>query len=95
MRLSWGFGFGSRQSSAPGGPQIRVVRGDNPDPLGGMSDLNVEGRRYGVELYAQAYNLTNHVNATNVSGVVSSPFFGEPTAAGPARRLELGWRLTF
>jgi hypothetical protein len=96
VRLSWAFGFGPRQATVPDGPQIRIVRGDNQEPpLGGPGDVNAAGRRYGLEFYAQGYNLTNHLNATNISGVVTSPFFGEPTAAAPARRIELGWRLTF
>ena len=37
----------------------------------------------------------NHMNALNFSGVMTSPFFGQPTAAAPPRRIELGTRLTF
>ena len=51
--------------------------------------------RYRVELYAQGYNLTNHVNAVDYSGVESSPFFGRPTAAAAPRRIEVGARLMF
>jgi hypothetical protein len=74
---------------------VRIVRGDNADPLGsigGGSDMN---KRYGVELYVQSYNLLNHMNALNFSGVMTSPFFGQPTSAAPPRRIELGARLTF
>ena len=52
-------------------------------------------KRYGVELYAQSYNLLNHMNALNFSGVMTSPFFGQATSAAPPRRVELGARLTF
>jgi hypothetical protein len=52
-------------------------------------------KRYGVELYVQSYNLLNHLNALNFSGVMTSPFFGQPTSAAPPRRIELGARLTF
>ena len=45
--------------------------------------------------YVQSYNLLNHMNALNFSGVMTSPFFGQPTAAAPPRRVELGARLTF
>jgi hypothetical protein len=41
------------------------VRGDNPDPLANMSGLDSQNKRYGVELYAQAYNLLNRMNAIN------------------------------
>ena len=53
------------------------------------------GKRYGLELYAQAYNALNHFNALNFSGVVGSPFFGQPTSAAAPRRVELGARLNF
>ena len=52
-------------------------------------------KRYGVELYAQAFNLINHTNALNFSGVMASPFFGQATSAAAPRRIEIGTRLTF
>jgi hypothetical protein len=42
-----------------------------------------------------AQNLFNHTNATGYSGVMTSPFFGQPTAALPGRRIELGARMGF
>ena len=72
-----------------------VVRGDNADPLGTMGGGDNGGRRYAIELYAQAYNALNHLNAVNFSGVVGSPFFGTATSAAPPRRVELGARLNF
>jgi hypothetical protein len=94
LRLSWSVSFGS-PAPPPAGPQVRIVRGDNADPLGGMGGMDGGGKRYGVELYAQAYNALNHLNAQNFSGVVSSPFFGQPTSAGTPRRVELGARFSF
>jgi len=94
LRLSWGVGFGG-PAAPPAGPQIRIVRGDNADPLGGMGGLDGQSKRYTVELYAQAYNALNHVNALNFSGVVGSPFFGQPTSAAPPRRVEIGTRFSF
>jgi hypothetical protein len=41
----------------------------------------------------EAFNMLNGVNYTNVVGNLSSPFFGQPVAARPARRLQL--RLEF
>ena len=70
-------------------------RGDNADPLGGMPGVDGQNKRYTVELYAQSYNTLNRVNALNVSGVVGSPFFGQPTSAAPPRRVEVGTRFTF
>ena len=94
-RVSWSVGFGTRAGGGPQGPQVRIVRGGDADPLGGMSMAGPSSARYGVELYAQSYNLLNHMNALNVSGVMTSPFFGQPTAAAPPRRVEIGARLTF
>ena len=51
--------------------------------------------RYRVELYVQAFNLLNHVNYGSFVGNLRSPFFGEPTSAGPARRLEVGMMFGF
>jgi hypothetical protein len=48
-----------------------------------------------VELWVQAYNALNRTNAINVSGVMTSPFFGRPTSSAPPRRLELGARVGF
>ena len=73
-----------------------MVRGDSADPLGGDGRHGQRsGKRYALELYAQAYNVLNHFNALNFSGVVGSPFFGQPTSAAAPRRVELGARLTF
>ena len=93
-RVSWTAGFGVR-ATPPQGPQVRIVRGDNADPLANMSGLDGQNTRFAVELYAQAYNLLNRMNAINFSGVITSPFFGQPTSAAPPRRVEIGTRLTF
>jgi hypothetical protein len=94
LRLSWGVAFGG-PGAPPAGPQIRIMRGDNADPLGGMGSIDSQNKRYTVELYAQSYNTLNRVNPLNFSGVVSSPFFGQPTSAAAPRRVEVGTRFTF
>jgi hypothetical protein len=94
VRLSWNVAFGGA-APPPAGPQIRVVRGDGADPLSGMGGMDGAGKRYGLELYAQAYNALNHFNALNFSGVLNSPFYGQPTAAAAPRRVEIGARLNF
>jgi hypothetical protein len=94
-RLSWTVGFGVRPAGGVQGPQVRIVRGDSADPLGSIGGGGDMNKRYGVELYVQSYNLLNHMNALNFSGVMTSPFFGQPTSAAPPRRIELGARLTF
>ena len=94
LRLSWGLAFGGA-APPPAGPQVRIVRGDSADPLSGMGGVDGAGKRYAIELYGQAYNALNHFNALNFSGVVTSPFFGQPTSAAPPRRVEIGARLNF
>jgi hypothetical protein len=48
-----------------------------------------------LRLAVDAFNLLNHVNPTRVVGNISSPFFGQPTAAEPPRRIQLSMRLKF
>jgi hypothetical protein len=63
-------------------------------PMGGFSG-GADDKRWRIELYLAGTNLLNHTNLTGYSGVMTSPFFGEPTSAGPARKLELGMRFGF
>ncbi|MGE5245329.1 MAG: carboxypeptidase regulatory-like domain-containing protein [Betaproteobacteria bacterium] len=93
-RLSWSVGFGGA-APPPAGPRVRIVRGGDANPLGGMSGLDQNTKRFGLEIYVQAYNLLNHLNALNFSGVLTSPFYGEATSAASPRRVEIGTRLTF
>jgi hypothetical protein len=51
--------------------------------------------RRSVELYAEAWNVLNETNFTRFAGVLTSPLFLQPTAAGPARRFNFGTRVTF
>ena len=52
-----------------------------------------EGPR--VTFALDAFNVTNKVNYVTYIGNLSSPFFGQPVAAKPARRLQLSARFTF
>ena len=97
-RVSYAFGFGQRPATGqmPGG-QTMVIRG-----VGGASDLlgmlgggGAEDKRVRFELYVSAQNLLNHVNPIGFSGVMTSPFFGQPTAAMPGRRIDVGMRIGF
>ena len=51
--------------------------------------------RYNVEFYVQALNVLNHTNFQNYAGSIRSPYFGEPTSSGPARRIEVGINFGF
>ena len=39
-------------------------------------------------LAVDAFNILNHVNFGQFVGDLSSPFFGRPVSAGPARRMQ-------
>jgi hypothetical protein len=96
-RLSWTFGFGQRKDAAGnGGPMVIMHRvgGDSAGSMGGFSGGS-EDKRFKVELFLAATNLFNHTNPLAYSGVMTSPFFGQPTSASAPRRLELGARLGF
>ena len=95
-RLSYSFGFGQRSAADGGGPQVMIVRAGpgGETPMGGFSG-GADNKRWRIELFAAATNLLNHTNLTGYSGVMTSPFFGDPTSALPARRIELGARFGF
>ncbi len=48
-----------------------------------------------VGLSAGAFNLLNHQNPSSIDTVDSSPTFGDVTADGPPRRVQLGMRVEF
>jgi hypothetical protein len=58
-----------------------------------MSNRNGDGPRLAVTM--DAFNVLNRVNYAGYVGNLSSPFFGLPVSARPARRLQLGLRFTF
>ena len=57
---------------------------------GGATD-----KRFRVEFYASAQNVTNHDNYIGYSGVITSPFFGLPTNVLNPRKIEIGTRFGF
>ena len=100
-RVSYAFGFGDRSRSTPGGagPTMVVQRIGGPggagDLLGTLGGGGAENKRVRFEIFASAQNLFNHVNPIGYSGVMTSPFFGRPTAAMPGRRIDIGARIGF
>jgi hypothetical protein len=101
-RLSYAFGFGERpQTGGPGGPgQVMIVQrvgggAGAGDLLGAVGGGGAENKRIRFELFVSASNLLNHVNPTGYSGVMTSPFFLQPTAAMPGRKLDVGVRVGF
>jgi hypothetical protein len=66
----------------------------------GWADKPKEGQarraaRYSLTLMAQVSNLLNHTNPACVSGVITSPVFGEANCALEARRVNLALRFGF
>jgi hypothetical protein len=102
-RLSRSFSFGPpRPTSGQGGPQGPIIRRGGPGGPGGgdgprvmMGAFDPNAGRYSIELYVQAFNLLNRVNYQNYSGSLRSTFYGDPTSAAPARRIELGMMFGF
>ena len=98
---------GPQGGPGPGGPG---GRGPGPGGGGGLGGPGGRGgggggrgggqggandQRFTMEIYAQASNVLNRVNVGGLSGNLSSPFFGRPTSAAPARRVEVGMNVRF
>jgi hypothetical protein len=82
---------GGPPAGAGGGQQV-VVGGPGP---GGGRFGGGSGQRFNVELYVQALNALNRTNFVNFSGNLQSPFYGRPTSAAQARRIEVGMQFRF
>jgi hypothetical protein len=95
-RISRGFGFGGERTDAPGGgPTISRRTGDGEGGGPVMMMVERSNDRFRVDFYVQGYNLLNRTNYLNFSGNQQSPFFGLPSSAGPARRVEVGMQFGF
>jgi Carboxypeptidase regulatory-like domain len=97
-RVTYAFGFGEKPpSTGAGGPQMIMIRGGGGagDLLGAIGGGGAENKRIRLELFASASNLLNNVNPMGDSGVMTSPFFGQPTGAAAARKIDLGLKIGF
>ena len=94
-RVSRGFGFGGQRTEASGGGATIQRRAGDGEGAPMMMMMERSNDRFRVDFYVQGYNLLNHVNYVNFSGNRLSPFFGLPTSAGPARRVEVGMQFAF
>lgn len=96
-RLTYAIGFGTRPPSAAGGggqAVMVVMGGGGGGPMGGFGG-GAESKRYQLNFYIAASNLTNHNNYVGYSGVQTSTFFGQPTNVMNPRKVELGVRFGF
>jgi hypothetical protein len=53
------------------------------------------GLRRSATVFLEVFNVTNQLNYANFIETLTSSSFGQPTTAGPMRRLQLGMRLDF
>jgi hypothetical protein len=101
MTLTWGRPL----RRAPAADVARALQGgpQGRGGGGGGGQNQRQGQRGGrgaanvprLEIFARATNVLNAVNPQRFSGVLTSPFFGLPTSAAAARRVNAGIRLMF
>ncbi|HEY7546178.1 MAG TPA: hypothetical protein VID27_14900, partial [Blastocatellia bacterium] len=83
-----------------------LIRNAGTNPFTAAMDMNLSrafalggkgknDRSHQLTLNLRASNLLNRANLSGVDGVLNSPFFGRANIAAPARRIEIGARLTF
>ena len=94
VRLSYSIGFGTRPVPAGGQGGTMIVMGGGGGMAGGFGSRAAD-KRYQIQFYAAAQNVTNRPNYIGYSGVLTSPFFGRPTNVLNPRKVELGVRFGF
>ncbi len=92
-RVTYGINFGTPRSAGGAGGGQTVVIGGGGGMQGGFGGGGE--KRFRVEFYASAQNITNHNNYTGYSGVMTSEFFQQPTSVMNPRKVELGMRFGF
>jgi hypothetical protein len=103
LRLGYTFGFGTRKDTGTtpagggpgGGPPMRMGGGGRGGPgMGGGGPMD-RTKVVSFEAYVSATNVLNNVNYSGYTGVITSPYFGQPTSARAPRRIEIGMRMMF
>jgi hypothetical protein len=89
--LSYVIGFGKRKVPLP--PGVYVLPSGGGLNVGTMTGQ--EAPRYRLTLSLFVTNLTNHPNYTNYSGLMTSPFFMQPTVVEGVRRFDLMAAISF
>ncbi|HEY0874576.1 MAG TPA: carboxypeptidase regulatory-like domain-containing protein [Vicinamibacterales bacterium] len=98
-RLSYAFGFGQRNAggaSGPGGTPVMIVQrigGAGGSEISGSFGGGAEDKKIRFEVFVSGSNIFNTVNRIGYSGVMTSRLFGQPMAAMPGRRIDLGVRV--
>lgn len=94
-RISYAWGFGTRgQAGGGGGPQTIIMGGGGGGLAPGFAG-GANNKRFRIEAYISAQNLLNRANYVGYSGVVTSPFYGQPTNVMNPRKVQAGLRFGF
>jgi hypothetical protein len=87
----YSFQFGQRGGALP--PGVRII---NLNGAPQVDTVALSGQpRFRVGFYVQAQNLTNRNNYGGYSGVLTSPFFGQPTLVNNPRKIDAGMQFNF
>ena len=90
--LTYTFGLGKKTVALP--PGIMITSGGGGTlSVGNTAATNPP--RYRLSVQASIQNLTNHANYIGYSGVMTSPFFKQPTAVDGVRRVTLSATVSF
>ncbi len=89
--FSYTWSFGSRKIALPPGISITNVGGAMAVSTGQASQAS----RYRIGFNVSIFNLTNRQNLVGYSGVMTSEFFGKPTAVSGTRNVNFGVNFSF
>lgn len=106
LRLNKSIGLGGVRAGPPnlplppppsGAAMAQRVGAGGPGGDGGpqMVVMEAGNTRYRLDLFVNVQNAFNRTNYNAFVGNQLSPFFGTPTSAGPARRVEVGASISF
>jgi hypothetical protein len=87
--FSYGLNFGGSTAIPTSSIMIMQAMG------AAVSQLPQSIGRYRLNFFANVFNMTNHANLTGFSGVQTSPFFMQPTAASGTRSVNFGVNFSF
>ena len=90
--FSYSFGIGKQQTNGPTGIMITST---GAGVLTATAMAPQAAPRYRILFSASLENLTNHANYTGYSGIMTSPYFLQPTAVQGVRRISFSMSLVF
>jgi hypothetical protein len=92
VNLNYTIAFGQGGGSGP--PMVGIFI---PAPGAAPTVMTAAGppTRYRIGFFVQMQNVTNHANYSGYSGVLTSPFFGQPTNVVNPRKIDFGVNFGF